>query len=81
MQPSKIIKSLLVLREQTYQSMADKLGKAGRSSVSSSVYRETRMRLNTLMEMADVLDAEIVVRTKDGKFEWVISDENEPKQG
>ena len=79
MQPSKIIKSLLVLRDQTYQSVAEKLGRAGRSSISSSVYRETRMRLNTLMEIAETLDAEIVVRTKDGKFEWTISDENEPK--
>lgn len=79
MQPSKIIKSLLVLRDQTYQSVAEKLGRAGRSSISSSVYRETRMRLNTLMEIAETLDAEIVVRTKDGKYEWTISDENEPK--
>lgn len=35
------------------------------------------MKIETLKEILDVLDAGIVIRTKDGKHEWVICDEND----
>lgn len=79
MKPSKVIKSLMVLKDVTFQFIADELGKNSNATVSNAVYREERMKLETFMEILNTLDAEIVVRTKDGKFEWTISDENEPK--
>lgn len=76
MKPSKIIKTLMVLHDKTFQSLADIMGKA-KSTISSAVYRETRMKIETLKEILDVLDAEIVIRTKDGKHEWVICGEDD----
>lgn len=79
MKPSAIIKSLVAIRNDSIQSIASILGKNSGAAISNAIYRERRMKIETLDEILNVLDAEIVVRTKDGKFEWVISDENEPK--
>ena len=76
MKPSKIIKTLMVLHDKTFQSLADIMGKA-KSTISSAVYRETRMTMSTFLDIVEALDSEVVVRTKDGKYEWVICDEDD----
>lgn len=77
MKPSVIIKSLVAIREDTIQSIVSALGKNSGAAISNAIYRETRMKIETLKEILDVLDAEIVIRTKDGKHEWVICDEDD----
>ena len=76
MKPSKIIKTLMVLHDKTFQSLADIMGKS-QSTISSAVYRETRMTMSTFLDIVEALDSEVVVRTKDGKYEWVICDEDD----
>lgn len=70
----------MVLHDKTFQSLADIMGKA-KSTISSAVYRETRMTMSTFLDIVEALDSEVVVRTKDGKYEWVICDENDSEQG
>ncbi len=77
MKPSVIIKSLVAIREDTIQSIASALGKNSGAAISNAIYRETRMKIEILKEILDVLDAEIVIRAKDGKHEWGICDEDD----
>lgn len=72
-----MIKYLLVLRDKTIQSVAGALGKTTNSSTTNPACRKIRIKIETIMQIIDVLDAELVVRTKDGKYEWVICDEDD----
>ena len=48
MKPSVIIKSLVAIREDTIQSIASALGKNSGAAISNAIYRETRMKIETL---------------------------------
>lgn len=74
MKPSKIIRMLMKINNRTYQSLADETGKKSSTAVRNPLTRETNMRISTMKELLDIMGAELVVRTKDGKYEWVIDD-------
>lgn len=57
--------------------MASALGKNSGTANSNAIYRETRMKMSIFLEIVEALDSEVVVRTKDGKYEWVICDEDD----
>lgn len=65
---------LMKINNRTYQSLADEIGKKSSTAVRNPLTRETNMRISSMKELLDAMDAELVVRTKDGKYEWVIED-------
>lgn len=73
MKPNIIIKCLMTIRGCTRGELAEKMGKANPSSITNSLTREYGMRIDTLLEMVNALDAEVVIRSKgEDKTEWVI---------
>lgn len=71
MKPNKIVKEIMKARGYSNASLATKLGKSTPSAISNPLSRENGMRIDTLLEMVEAMDCEIVVRSllKD-KFEW-----------
>lgn len=71
MKPNKIVKEIMKARGYSNASLATKLGKSTPSAVSNPLSRENGMRVDTLLEMVEAMDCEIVVRSllKD-RFEW-----------
>lgn len=73
MKPNEIVKDIMKLRGFSNQSLATKLGKSTASAVSNPLSRENGMRIDTLMEMVEAMDCEVVVRsTLEDKSEWVM---------
>ncbi len=76
MKPNVIIKELMKLRGFSFNSLATKLGKSTASAVSNPLARENGMRIDTLLELVEAMDCEIVIRsTLKDRSEWVISKE------
>lgn len=71
MKPNKIVKEIMKARGYSNASLATKLGKSTPSAVSNPLSRENGMRVDTLLEMVEAMDCEIIVRSllKD-KVEW-----------
>lgn len=73
MKPNEIVKDIMKLRGFSNQSLATKLGKSTASAVSNPLSRENGMRIDTLMEMVEAMDCEVVVRsTLKDKSEWIM---------
>ena len=73
MKPNEIVKDIMKLRGVSNQSLATKLGKSTASAVSNPLSRENGMRIDTLMEMVEAMDCEVVVRsTLKDKSEWIM---------
>ena len=73
MKPNEIVKDIMELRGFSNQSLATKLGKSTASAVSNPLSRENGMRIDTLMEMVEAMDCEVVVRsTLKDKSEWIM---------
>lgn len=76
MKPNKIVKDIMKVRGYSNASLAKKLGKSTPSAVSNPLSRENGMRIDTLLEMIEAMDCEIIVKSllKD-KTEWRMSSE------
>lgn len=73
MKANEVIKALMKLRGYTCKSLADKLGKSTPSAVSNTLIRRTSMKIDTLVEYANTMDCEVIIRSKlKDKSEWVI---------
>lgn len=73
MKINQIVKSLMTLRGYTFRSLANKMGKSSSSTVANMLARENGMRLDKLMEILNIMDCELVVRSKlSDKSEWVV---------
>lgn len=80
MKPNEIVKEIMKLRGFSNQSLATKLGKSTASAVSNPLSRENGMRIDTLIEMVEVMDCEVIVRsTLKDKSEWVMKQKEETK--
>ena len=80
MKPNEIVKEIMKLRGFSNQSLAKKLGKPTASAVSNPLSRENGMRIDTLMEMVEAMDCEVVVRsTLKDKSEWIMKANGESK--
>lgn len=77
MKPNKIVKEIMKARGYSNASLATKLGKSTPSAVSNPLSRENGMRVDTLLEMVEAMDCEIVVRSllKD-KLEWKMNNKD-----
>lgn len=64
MNPSEIIKEIMKMRGFSNQSLATKLGKSTASAVSTKLSREKGMRIDTLVEMVEAMDCEVIVKSK-----------------
>ena len=73
MKPNEIVREIMKLRGFSNQSLATKLGKSTASAVSTKLSREKGMRIDTLVEMVEAMDCEVIVRsTLKDKSSWVI---------
>lgn len=73
MKPNEIIKEIMKLRGFSNQSLATKLGKSTASAVSTKLSREKGMRMDIFLEMIEVMDCEVIVKSKlADKTQWKI---------
>ncbi len=71
MKPNEIVKAIMKQRGYSNASLAAKLGKSTASAVSNPLSRENGMRTDTLMEMLEAMDCELVIRSKlKDRTEW-----------
>lgn len=71
MKPNEIVKAIMKQRGYSNASLATKLGKSTASAVSNPLSRENGMRTDTLMEMLEAMDCELVIRSKlKDRTEW-----------
>lgn len=71
MKPNEILKAIMKQRGYSNASLAAKLGKSTASAVSNPLSRENGMRTDTLMEMLEAMDCELVIRSKlKDRTEW-----------
>lgn len=69
--PNEIVKEIMKLRGYSNLSLATKLGKSTASAVSNPLSREKGMRIDTLVDMVEAMDCEVIVRsTLKDKTEW-----------
>lgn len=64
MKPNEIVKEIMKMRGFSNQSLATKLGKSTASAVSTKLSREKGMRIDTLVEMVEAMDCEVIVKSK-----------------
>lgn len=73
MKPNEIVKEIMRTRGFSNQSLAATLGKSTASAVSNPLSREKGMRIDTLVEMVEAMDCEVIVRsTLKDKAEWLV---------
>ncbi len=71
MKPNEIVKAIMKQRGYSNAALAAKLGKSTASAVSNPLSRENGMRTDTLMEMLEAMDCELIIRSKlKDKLEW-----------
>ena len=69
----KIIRIIMISKELSNQTLAEKCGYATASGVSNVINRDNGMRVESLLKMLEVMDCELVVRSKtDRTQEWTI---------
>lgn len=77
MKPNEIIKDIMKMRGFSNQSLATKLGKSTASAVSTKLSREKGMRIDTLVEMVEAMDCEVIVKSKlADRKQWKIKYDN-----
>lgn len=76
MKPNEVVKEIMKLRGHSNATLAEKLDKPTPSSISNPLSRPNGMRVDTLLEMIEALECEIVIKsTRADKKSWVITKE------
>ena len=73
MKAGKTVREIMNVKGYTYKAIADKLNRSTTSAISNPVFRENGMRVESLLEILNAMDCELVVRSKlKDKKEWTI---------
>lgn len=69
----KIIRTIMLIRGLTNETLSKKCGYTTASGVSNVIGRENKMKIETLLKFLEAMDCELVVRSKlADKNEWVV---------
>ena len=73
-----IVKDIISFRGMSQAKLADKAGFKSQSNINGILNRHSSMRVETLVQLVEAMDCELVVRDKTDKSrEWIVSDGNE----
>ena len=71
MNEKEIVRELMKFRGLTQAELSKKAGYSYQSAISSILCRQS-IRTDTLVQLAEAMECEVVVRAKDDSHEWVI---------
>lgn len=78
MKPNEVVRAIMQERGYSNASLDAKMGKSTASAVGNPLSRENGMRIDTLMEMLDAMDCEIVIKSKlKDKREWKVTNQSD----
>lgn len=80
MNSKNIIKDILKVRGWNQDKLAEEAGFKSRSNITGLLNRYASMRVDSLVQMAEAMGCEVVIRDKMGsKQEWRVTDGREEK--
>lgn len=76
MTAGSILKEVMNSKGFSFRTLAAKLGYSVGSYISERVRRDNGMRVDSLLEMLEAMDCEVIIKNKIGKKEqWVLTRE------
>ena len=75
-----IVRGIMRMQGKTYADMAAALGYKRYTNVQAMLTRDTRMGCGTLIQFLDELGYDLVIRSREGDAEYVVSGEERERK-